>query len=273
MQANWCVDDGDYRAAYVEAVLHANTLSPETAKLLSTPQAIALTPEYLSSPVKIMIMGQETADNYMPLIPGPDRSGGWAFHSWANSIGSAIAFNYAINESQRSGPFWRAYREISDGLGIPSVRHTAWSNISKVQLIGGKTASIESLPIEERMKVIFWQRKLFVAELNFAQPDVVIMLTGRMTWMIDHLLNSRHEAEWRNKSDVNRHALGTQDNQFYGRVDVPQFPHVVFANTYHPNARIEATVKTELRAGVIDFVNNTIVNRETASRPSGFAAS
>lgn len=125
----WRVDKGAYRTAYYEAIESAKTsLSQTLMSQVSTPEAWALTTEYVGARKRIMIMGQETFGNLTAL------SYAQRFQSWSASIGESIAFDFAIGESQETSPFWRAYEEIIAQLGLPSRRHTAWTNLAKVQL-------------------------------------------------------------------------------------------------------------------------------------------
>lgn len=217
----WLADKGSYKAAYYEAIESAKTgLSQPLAAQLSTPEAWALTTEYVGAKKRIMVMGQETFGNLASL------SAAQSFHSWSAAIGESIAFDFAIGESQEASPFWRAYQEIIAQLGLPSRRHTAWTNLAKVQLTleDGPSRSISTLDPQSRMDVIRWQKPLFLAEMEFSKPDAIVMLTGSLTWLIEHMYEN-----------VRISARG-KDEESFNIIEIPAL-NIPIVQTYHPAAR------------------------------------
>ncbi|WP_284283620.1 hypothetical protein [Mesorhizobium amorphae] len=74
------------------------------------------------------------------------------------------------------------------------------------------------------MDVIQWQKPLFLAELEFAKPDAIVMLTGSLTWLIKHMCE-----------DVRISQMGNQDESF-NVVEIPSL-NIPIVQTYHPAAR------------------------------------
>ncbi|OBQ67974.1 hypothetical protein [Mesorhizobium erdmanii] len=217
----WLVDKGSYKAAYYDAIESAKTSLPQTlVSQVSTPEAWALTSEYAGAKRRIMVMGQETFGNLTSL------SAARPFHSWSAAIGESITFDFATGETQETSPFWRAYQEIITQLGLPSRRHTAWTNLAKVQLTleDGPSRSISTLEPQSRMEVIRWQKPLFLAEMEFAKPDAIIMLTGSLTWLIEHMYEN-----------VQISQMGKEDEAF-NIVQIPAL-NIPIVQTYHPAAR------------------------------------
>ncbi|MDX8540104.1 hypothetical protein RFM23_21015 [Mesorhizobium abyssinicae] len=220
----WLIDKGSYKAAYYQAIESAKIgLSQPLAAQLSTPEAWALTGEYVGAKKRIMVMGQETFGNLASL------SAAQSFHAWSAAIGESIAFDFAIGESQEASPFWRAYQEIIAQLGLPSRRHTAWTNLAKVQLTleDGPSRSIFTLDPRSRMDVVRWQKPLFLSEMEFAKPDAIIMLTGSLTWLIERMYEN-----------VRISKMGDEDQSF-NVVEIPSLD-IPIVQTYHPAARSSA---------------------------------
>lgn len=185
-EGTWLVDNGIYRSTFEATIETASSVLPlHIYSNLSLPEAWPLSNAYALAANKIMIVGQETLDNSTPL------AGTSPYKAWAWSIGEAIAFDFALNAKQASNSFWRAYQEIVDALGLPSRRHSAWSNICKVQLLTAVNGSksISKLPARERMVIVNWQRALFRAEVEASRPNAIIFLTGGMAWILKHMFD------------------------------------------------------------------------------------
>ena len=233
--ANWYIDQGAYRRTYFEAIASAPSDMPEELyRLLSTPMACALTQEFLNSPRRVLVLGQETFENDQGLAQCN------AFNAWSRQIGGYIAFDYAYGgtSQQASGRFWTAFDEITAALGLENRRSLAWSNLVKVQLLDGtKTSvSISNLPAEDQMAVVRWQRNLFRAELEHVSPDGILFLTGDLHWVAKHMFDG-HRLIPRE---------GFEIVQIEG-LDIPM------AKTWHPNARKWRSV-VDARAAAISYL-------------------
>ncbi|ANL23012.1 hypothetical protein AMJ96_CH03336 [Rhizobium sp. N113] len=221
--------------AEVEKMLGLNGLSPETVGALSEPQILFLTEQYRSAPVRVMVVGQETAGIEVPLantaVEGVDSL-------LERQRKDFISFDY--NKHYSTGPFWRGYDEVCTAFGLTSRRAAAWTNISKVQLYDGKggSVSIEGLAAEARMEIIRWQRAMARAEIEYAKPDVIVHFTGRMRWVAGHLYGTDHK-----RPDVIYHQIdGAGD--VTGHMTAPFLGDTIAVYTYHPAGGRTSEAKT-----------------------------
>ena len=180
------IDLATYKHALKNAIEAAPTsLNPEVLKRVSVPQALFLTEAYRTSPLKVMVMGQETLGVYRRLAEIDQSSIDWFETYYNTSEQDFNAFDFGFSMKWKRNPFWTAFQEVSDTFGFADRRAVAWSNLSKVQLISpvGNSVSIKSMTPGDRMQVVRWQAALTRAELAYAKPDVVIMFTGGLSWM------------------------------------------------------------------------------------------
>ena len=198
----WHVDREDYRRAYLAAVEAApQALTPDLAGILSVPQPVVLHSRYFRARNRILVMGQETSQNWMPLLaPSPEADwkrqpwvgADWARRAWAGQVGNVIDFDYAYGLPAAHHRFWQAFEQIRDIFGLPSGRSLAWSNIWKVQRIdvqhrpGLGNLAGPGAP-DKRMAVINWQAELFRAEMKYINPDAILFMTGGQHWVLSHM--------------------------------------------------------------------------------------
>ena len=188
----WHVDREDYRRAYLAAVEAApQALTPDLAGILSVPQPVVLHSRYFRARNRILVMGQETSQNWMPLL-APPNEGDWARRAWAGQVGNVIDFDYAYDHPANGNQFWLAFEQIRSIFGLPSRRSLAWSNIWKVQRIDvqdhvglGNLAGEGAA--ERRMEVVSWQADLFQAEMRYINPDAILFMTGGQHWVFSHM--------------------------------------------------------------------------------------
>lgn len=242
----WHVDHGAYRAAYFEAIARAkNELPDELYQSLSTPEAISLPGACLESPIRVLVMGQETFGNYQRLADcGPGDSGG--YEAWARQIGGRIAFDYATggNASQQASTFWRAFDEISVALKLGSRKALAWSNLFKVQIESQTdSVSMSRRTAADQMEVVRWQLDLFRAEMEYIKPDAIVFLTGSTHWVMDHMFKGRHR-------------LRTKDEFKIVEIDDLEIPMI---QTFHPGAaRFKGAAVNEVRSKAVEFLKSEL---------------
>lgn len=183
------MNEADYRDVYKETLRSAPILGYELFARVSSIQAMRLTDEYREAPLKVMIMGQETYGNTRHLKDVPMAEEGWLADEYQRQLQEEVNFDFAYGKDPEFSRWWKAYTEICDLYGLPSRRATAWTNISKIQLANneGYGVSVGKLKAKEQMEVLRWQRPLLLAELRYAQPDILIMMTGGLSWMARHI--------------------------------------------------------------------------------------
>jgi len=242
-------------ASEVENMLKLKGLSADTVAALSEPQVLFLTEEYRSAPVRVMIVGQETAGIEVPLANTAAEGIGSLLERQRNDF---IAFDY--NKNYPTRPFWRGYDEVCAAFGLTSRRAAAWTNISKVQLFDGKggSVSIEGLNPKARMEIIQWQRAMSRAEIEYAKPDVIVHFTGGMHWVAGHLYRSDGKP-----SDVSFERIeGAGD--VTGYMTAPFLGDIVSVYTYHPagGRTSEAKAKTSYeRRLALDWAATRLAER------------
>jgi hypothetical protein len=220
----------DYRTE-IENMLRLEGLSPETAAAICEPQILFLTEEYRNAPVRVMIMGQETRDAEK-----------WLSEVVAEGSDAMIArqrksfetYDFGIATAHDKNPFWRGYDDVCEVFDLTSRRSTAWTNISKVQLgeAIGNSFSISKLSSGAQMEIVRWQRTMARAEIEYANPDVIVCFTGGMRWMAGHLYKTDANA---NVTDVGFQRIeGTTDNTGY--LSAPFMGDTISVFTYHPHA-------------------------------------
>jgi hypothetical protein len=239
-----------YRKSFKDTLELSRTLSSELESRLSTIQALVLSEEYLAAPLKVMIMGQETAGNYAPLNAVDRNAPNW----------QEIELERALKDERDSlnSPFldkgasswWRAYREICDNFGLISPRSAAWTNISKVQLLDDRAGSVSiyNLRAADKMEVLRWQKRLIRAEIEYAKPDVIMMLTGGMSWMALHLFDQLETGKLAGKMKIE----GASENTMGLRSD--SLANTVAGFTLHPGARTSNDEKARLRTLLVDWL-------------------
>ncbi len=243
----------NYREAFKATLDSSSTLGPDLESRLSTIQALALSEQYLSAPLKVMIMGQETAGNYARLDAIDRTPSGWQNHQYESAVADVRDFDYGYSKSQGSSPWWSAYQEICDHYGLASRRETAWTNISKVQLWDDSagSVSISTLSSANQMAVLKWQKQLVRAEIDYARPDIIIMLTGGMSWMACHLFDQLDGGKFADKVGIEgapRNTMGLRSTSL---------PNAVAGFTLHPGARISNDEKARLRALLISWLDES----------------
>lgn len=168
----YVIDNAEYRDAYISFIQQSKELGSNILDNLSIPMFSCGTKEYFASSLKVMILGQETAGNSVPLLgANPQEAFKTAADGW-------VGFGMAVGQPQENSPFWQGFREICDTLYLPSPHGAAWSNISKVQCIDGHSTSFHSLSNAQKKEIQSWQQPLFEAEMNFFKPRFVISFTG-----------------------------------------------------------------------------------------------
>ena len=218
---SWIVDDSDYRQNYFDAIAHAPiVLGPDISVATSRPQSVAMSSRYEEQNLKLLILGQETFENFSLL------SAHIPFHDWAFSIGESIAFDFANGgDRQGSGPFWTAYDTFRRKFGHQDRRSIAWSNPSKSQLlkpVGGRVSSRlhNRLGFEDYAN---WQRRLFRNEMRFLSPHGVLAFIGIASWheQLLHRMYPNADTVW-------------HDDDGYRVWECAEMPFSL-VSTYHPN--------------------------------------
>lgn len=180
----WHVDRGDYRSAYLAAVEAApQALTPDLAGMLSVPQPVVLHSRYFRARNRILVMGQETSQNWTPLLaPSPEADwnrqpwvgADWARRAWAGQVGNVIDFDYAYGHPANGNQFWQAFEQIRNIFTLPSRRLLAWSNILNVQRIDvGAHVGVGHLAAPMPANVADWQSALFFQEIKYIAPDAI----------------------------------------------------------------------------------------------------
>ncbi|TNC09040.1 hypothetical protein FF100_27435 [Methylobacterium terricola] len=168
----WLTDVGAYRQAYIEAVQSANApnvLHPQFLADLSIPQAVAVHPSYFESETRLLVMGQETLRNTIPLAQADP------YRAWGQLDGNDIAAHYAAG-----GPFWNAFNLFCARFGRAGNLSVAWSNLCKSQL---RTPINNSVAVRHHPNCDFdayaaWQFNLFHEEMKFLAPHGVLLFIG-----------------------------------------------------------------------------------------------
>jgi hypothetical protein len=139
--------------------------------------------------------------------------------------GSAAGFGAAGHLPDRCLPKFT-------GFELPDRRAVAWSNISKVQLLDpvGNSASINNLNPAERKEVIRWQTALARAEIAYGQPDVIIMFTGRLSWVAKCMF--ANDSVDQVEAVIERQLLSLPWST--RELVAPGLAGIVTAQTYHP---------------------------------------
>lgn len=230
--------EADYHAE-IATMLEMNGLAEATAQNICEPQVLFLTEEYMESPIRVLIMGQETAGVEIPLHQAAAEGMNRMIERQRESFEK---FNFGMGYS---GPFWRAYDEVCRTFGLTSRRAAAWTNICKVQLIDpiSGSVSVEKLGSNGCMEVVNWQRMMARAEMRYAQPDVIVMFTGGMKWMARHLY----------KSDPNSSVLDVDFVNISGcspmtvSISAEVLNGALAVSTYHPNGGRTAAAKAQTK--------------------------
>jgi hypothetical protein len=199
---------------------------------VSVPQATFLTDAYRNSPVKVMVMGQETLGVNRRLADVDETAPNWFEDFYAASETDFDAFDFGFCMNWKRNPFWTAFQEVSDTFELPDRRAVAWFNISKVQLLDtvGNSASINNLNPAERMEVIRWQTALARAEIAYGQPDVIIMFTGRLSWVAKCMF--ANDSVDQVEAVIERQLLSLPWST--RELVAPGLAGIVTAQTYHP---------------------------------------
>lgn len=226
----WHVDRGDYRRAYLAAVEAApQALTPDLAGILSVPQPVVLHSRYFRARNRILVMGQETSQNWTPLL-APPNEGDWARRAWAGQVGNVIDFDYAYGNPAAGHQFWQAFEQIKGIFGLPCRRSLAWSNVLKVQRIDvDQHVGVGGLNDPMPAAAADWQTNLFFKELKYVSPDAILFLTGIQQWAVNRMYeNINLQVTYHNQAMVNGNAT-------WRIVEIPGLD-IPMAQTYHPNA-------------------------------------
>ena len=219
----WQIDRGDYRRAYLAAIEVApQALTPDLAAMLSVPQGVVLHSRYFRARNHILVMGQETSQNWTPLL-APPNEGDWARRAWAGQVGNVIDFDYAYDHPAEPNQFWQAFEQIRNIFQLPSRRSLAWSNLWKSQtttLSRGRYSPGGLLP-EQRRAVWEWQRLLFRQELAYISPDAILIMSESQQWLLGLMFGLQN---------VRRVSMGGWRQIHIEGLDIP------IAQTYHPDA-------------------------------------
>lgn len=241
-------------------------LSDHTFSGVTIPQMLILTDEYLRSPTRLMIFGQETLGVETALASVDPEDEAW-FGNLTSEVTSGFdGFDFALGSSWENTPFWGGFQEACDAFELESRRAAAWSNLSKCQLIDpvNGSYSINGLDAQGRADVVRWQRSLILAEIAYAQPHAVLFFTGAMTWIAVNTFRST--TDWAVKTDVVKGAIGDL-SPASGTLSSPLLEGLVTAYTYHPNAlrtlEGRATVR-EHRRTVLDWMKSQMKARAQA---------
>ena len=257
----WHVDRGDYKRAYLAAVQAApHVLAPELTKILSVPQGVVLHSRYFHARNRILVMGQETSQNWKPLLPPGDEAD-WARRAWAGEVGNIIDFDYAYGHPPAEAhPFWLAFEQIKDIFTLPSRRSLAWSNILKVQRIDDEAhVGVGHLAAPMPANVADWQAALFFQELKYIAPDAILFLTGDQRWVLKRMYERLHvPVAYHDRGIVNGHAT-------WRIVDIPGLD-IPMTQTYHPNAHPPGIDVQQARQDAASYLLDCLERR---GRPRG----
>jgi hypothetical protein len=233
----------EYEKAYRTTVLRAKAgLGEQLFPKVSSLQFSYLGEEYRSAATRVMVMGQETYGVYSSLDGDLAAGGDWYERRAERARAEFEKFNYGIGTSVERSPFWRGYDEVVRAFDLSGRSSIAWSNLVKVQLVDhvGGSFSISKLSPEERMKIVRWQRDLALAEIEYAKPHVIVMLTGALTWVASHLYSSPHAA-------VELAPIPGLSSSS-GQIKAAPFNASVVAFTYHPAALRSTEGKAKVTA-------------------------
>lgn len=255
------MERSDYERIFESTMSKAQKVFyPALLARLSKPQPLILTEAYWKSPLRVMVMGRETlnSDDGMPLSAynPSDTSAFRAFME--NELEEFHQFDFGY-ENKRS-LFWKAYQQVCDVLGLRDRRSTAWTNISKVQLIrthecDRASISSKSISPEDRMSIIRWQTALSRAEIAYAKPHLLIMFTGDMTWIADHYFTV--DSEGKPTSSVERLPIADLPEAQTAEIKAPLLEGTRAFFTYHPNARNPGRERVDLlRAAMLNWVRD-----------------
>jgi hypothetical protein len=121
--------------------------------------------------------------------------------AYTTALGGYIGFNYAEGTSQRGSPFWRAFREVCEVVGVSAPRGTAWSNVVKVKKVTEGDTSFLKLSAKHRVNVLDWQYSLFKAEMAMFKPKRVlhraILRMGLEENAARHKLSTSQRRSWK----------------------------------------------------------------------------
>lgn len=174
-----------------------------------------MTAEYAEAPVRLLVLGQETAGN-------DTRLGGHPYSVYAERLGHYIAFDFAHHIGPAGSPFWQGYRHACTRFDL-STRGAAWSNLALVQRSDESGTAFSSLPEDQQSALADWQAALFGAMLRFLRPHKVLAFTGpHYDWLLRRMV-----------PDLTLTAVeGRTDRQLAtGRSETFGFD---LARTYHP---------------------------------------
>lgn len=232
------------------------SLSDGVYRSVSVPQILYLTDDYLASPIKLMIMGQETLGEGLRVADIDTSYSSWFADYLEVAVTAERDFNFAYGQPQERSPFWRGYQEICDHFGISNRAATAWTNICKVQMVKlYGSVSVQTMKPGPRIEVLDWQRDLIRAEIEYANPDVIVMLTGGMRWMAGHLFKGRNDTAVEEVAiDDTPLSSGILRSEF--------FDNAVVGYTYHPAARLSADVVKDQRRTVLDRLSVLLRGRD-----------
>lgn len=230
------------RAEYLDQMQKLIQKAPEelgqdVVALLSVPQLTVLTPEYLAAPIKIMVMGQETYNEEVPLSSLYDENGTHTDSAFAAFLADyQVRFeHFDFGSGYEHLPFWKAWSDVCRLFGLSSNRSIVWSNLSKVQLLYPyrNSMSVAKLPSHQATPVTRWQKHLARAEMRYVKPDVVLMFAGDNIWMAEHMYGDKGFFSPRQVSFQQVGDLPKSTRQ----VLIPDHPEIAAFTTYHPNVR------------------------------------
>jgi hypothetical protein len=226
-------DLATYKLALKTAIETAPAaLDASVLQRISVPQSIFLTDAYHNASIKVMVMGQETLGVHRRLADIDQTRRDWFNDFYSTSQQEFDVFDFGFSMNWKRNPFWTAFQEVSDTFDLPDRRAVAWSNLSKVQLIGpiGNSVSIKHMSPSERMQVVRWQTDLARAEIAFARPDVLVMFTGGLSWMARCMFGT-------DNGDKVEGAIVRQVADLPGSTAellAPQLSGTIVVQTYHP---------------------------------------
>ncbi|MBR4864757.1 MAG: hypothetical protein IKU07_09290 [Oscillospiraceae bacterium] len=155
-----------------EAVLFPHVTEHEN-HMLSRPFYFGVSPEYVESPKRIMIIGQEARayGSYHDDWPMPDIQQ-WGIDYLRRQLWNIRPTEFKYNRSA----FWRFFRTFAKSGYVP-----CWNNIDKVHLQKGNESTIR---LSYDLKKVFCRtygedgKSLLQREIAIARPDAVIFITG-----------------------------------------------------------------------------------------------
>lgn len=141
--------------------------------ILSRPFYFGVSDEYMGSPKKIMIVGQETRDygSYHDDWPMPDIQK-WGIDYLRRQLWSVRSEDFKYN---RSG-FWKLFRCFEKCGYVP-----CWNNIDKIHQQKGMASTIR---LTDDHKRVFCRqygndnKSLLRREIEIVKPDAVVFITG-----------------------------------------------------------------------------------------------